>query len=241
MGIGFKVAPGVRIRASSRGISAGVGPRAARVHVGNRGVGISSGVGPVSGYTHLGGRGSRKGSGGATPRASYGGPTKASIAAREREAKVAARETDIENVKALEQALVSVHRETFPPAARVVVPPPEEVNPASIQAHLEETAGIPALVQSTGGGEQAPMAPAPDPVDRYRLMRVHRKRARVGVPIWSLKERIDAARRADREAEEAASREVIKRADAQRVEQARLDELWTELDDEPRDVPNAVR
>lgn len=39
----FKVAPGVRIRASSRGISAGVGPRAARVHVGTRGVGVSSG------------------------------------------------------------------------------------------------------------------------------------------------------------------------------------------------------
>ncbi len=229
MGIGFKVAPGVRIRASSRGISAGVGPRAARVHVGTRGVGVSSGVGPISGYTHLGGGGSRKSSGGTTRRASYGGPTKASIAAREREAKAAKREADIESVKALEQALVSVHKETFPPATRIVIPGPEEVDPASIQAHLEETAGIPALVQAIGGGEQAPVAAAPDPVDRYEQMREHRKRARAGVSIWSLKKRIEAAQRADREADEAASREVVKRADAQRAEQAHLDELWTEL------------
>lgn len=206
MGIGFKVAPGVRIRASSRGISAGVGPRAARVHVGTRGVGVSSGVGPVSGYAHL-----------------------ASIAAREREAKAAAREADIESVKALEQALVSVHKEAFPPAARVTLPPPEEVDPAPILADLEEAAEIPALTQATGGGEQPPIAPLPEPVDRYALMREHRKRARNGISIWSLKERIDAARRADREADVAASVETVRRAEAQRAEQAHLDELWSEL------------
>jgi hypothetical protein len=33
-GLSFKVAPGVRIRASSRGIRTSVGPRAARVHIG---------------------------------------------------------------------------------------------------------------------------------------------------------------------------------------------------------------
>jgi hypothetical protein len=60
----FKVAPGVRIRASSRGISAGVGPRAARVHVGTRGVGVSSGVGPLSANSRFGG-GGRRTSGGA--------------------------------------------------------------------------------------------------------------------------------------------------------------------------------
>lgn len=90
MGMSFKVAPGVRIRASSRGISAGVGPRAARVHVGTRGVGVSTGAGPFSAYSHVGG--GRTSGGGR--RASYGGPTKASIAAREREAKAAAREAD---------------------------------------------------------------------------------------------------------------------------------------------------
>ena len=140
MGIGFKVAPGVRIRASSRGISAGIGPRAARVHVGTRGVGVSSGVGPVSGYTHLTGGGRRK-STASTRRASYGGPTKASIAAREREVKAAAREADIDRVVAIERALVGVHRESFPPAERVVLPPPEGVDPAPIRAELEDIAG----------------------------------------------------------------------------------------------------
>jgi hypothetical protein len=228
MGIGFKVAPGVRIRASSRGISAGVGPRAARVHVGTRGVGVSSGVGPVSGYTHLGG-GSRKTSSRGSGRVSYGGRTKASIAAREREAKAAAKEADIERVRALEQALVSVHKETFPPAQRVILPPPEEVDPAPIQAELEETAGIAQLVSATGGGERPPVARPPEPVDRYELMREHRKRARAGIPIWSIRARIEAARAADREADEAAAAEAEKRGEAERVEQAALDNAWAEL------------
>ncbi|HTR74172.1 MAG TPA: DUF4236 domain-containing protein [Solirubrobacterales bacterium] len=222
----FKVAPGVRIRASSRGISAGVGPRAARVHVGTRGVGVSSGVGPVSGYAHLGGGGSRKAP---ARRASYGGPTKASIAAREREAKAAAREADIEAVTALEEALVSVHKETFPPSAPVVLPPPEEVDPAPIRAELEDVAGIPDLLAATGGGETPPVAIDPEPVDRYELMREHRRRARAGIPIWSVRRRIDAARAADEEAEAAASVERDRRGAVQRTEQARLDEQWAEL------------
>jgi hypothetical protein len=223
----FKVAPGVRVRASSRGISAGVGPRAARVHVGTRGVGVSSGVGPVSGYQHLGG-GSRPNSRGAR-RSSYGGPTKASIAARERELKATAREADIERVSALERALVSVHKETFPPARRVVLAPPEDVDPAPIRSDLEEAAEIPALLEATAGGEVAPTAPAPEPVDRYELMREHRKRAQAGIPIFRLRERIEAAGNADREAEVEAVAEADRRTAAQRVEQARLDGLWAEL------------
>jgi hypothetical protein len=60
MGFSFKVAPGVRIRASSRGIRTSVGPRAARVHFGSGRTGFSSGAGPV--YTSLGGgrRGGRR-------------------------------------------------------------------------------------------------------------------------------------------------------------------------------------
>jgi hypothetical protein len=226
MGMSFKVAPGLRIRASSRGISAGVGPRAARVHVGTRVVGVSSGVGPVSAYTHLGG-GTRRSQG--ARRTSYGGPTKASIAAREREAKEAAKDADIERVAALERALVSVHKEAFPPAARVVLPPPEEVDPTPIRADLEEAARIPELISETGGGEVAPVAPPPEPVDRYELMREHRKRARAGIPIWSIRERIEAARRADGEAEEVAVEETERRAEAERLEQQRLDRLWADL------------
>jgi hypothetical protein len=226
MGMSFKVAPGVRIRASSRGISAGVGPRAARVHVGTRGVGVSTGAGPFSAYSHLGGG---RSSAGGPRRSSYGGPTKASIAAREREAKAAAREADIERVAALEKALVSVHGARFPEAERAVLPPVEEVEPAAIQAELEAAAGMPALVEVTGGGEVAPLAADPEPVDRYELMREHRRRARAGVPFWQIRDRIVAARGADTEAEAAAIREIEHRLEAQREEQSRLDGLWNEL------------
>jgi hypothetical protein len=227
MAMSFKVAPGVRIRASSRGISAGVGPRAARVHVGTRGVGVSSGVGPFSAYSHLGGSGRSAGDG--ARRASYGGPTKASIAAREREAKAAAREAKIDRVAALEKALVSVHGASFPEARRAILPPAEEVDPAPIQADLEAAAGIPELVDATGGGEIAPTAADPEPVDRYELMREHRKRARAGIPFWLIRDQIAAARAADVEAEAAAEHERQRRLEAQREEQARLDGLWNQL------------
>jgi hypothetical protein len=225
MGMSFKVAPGISIRASSRGISAGVGPRAARVHVGTRGIGVSSGVGPVSGYSHIaGGRAS-----GTRRRSSYGGPTKASIAAREREAKEAAREADIERVVELERALVSVHSAIFPEARRTVLPPVDEVDPTSIQTELEASAGVPDLIAATGGAEVPPTAPDPERVDRYELMREHRKRARAGISIWKVRDRISAASDADAEAEAAAVVEEKRRIQAQRDEQVRLDGLWNQL------------
>jgi Protein of unknown function (DUF4236) len=54
MGFSFKVAPGVRIRASNRGLRASVGPRVARVHVGAGRTSMSSGLGPVSLYHTVG-------------------------------------------------------------------------------------------------------------------------------------------------------------------------------------------
>ena len=227
MGMSFKVAPGVRIRASSRGISAGVGPRAARVHVGTRGVGVSSGVGPFSTYSHLSGGSGRA----ARSRPRSVGPTKAAIAAAERDVRTAERETDIERVAALERQLVSVHAESFPAAERTVLPPPDPVDPDPIEAELSESAGVPALTEATGGGNDAPIASDPEPVDRYELMREFRKRARRGIPFWRLRDQIDAARVADIEAEEAAGVEADRRADGQRSEQARLDRLWRELSD----------
>jgi hypothetical protein len=225
----FKVAPGVSIRASSRGISAGVGPRAARVHVGTRGVGVSSGVGPLSAYSRLGGSGNGGRSSGGARRASYGGATKASIAAREREAKAAAREADIDRVAALEKALISVHSASFPDAERVTLPPPDEVDPQPIETERATAAGIPQLVAATGGGDAPPVAADPEPVDRYELMREHRKRARASIPLWSIRDQIAAARNADAEAETAAETETKRRSEEQRHEQARLDDLWSKL------------
>ncbi len=233
----FKVAPGVRIRASSRGISTGIGPRAARVRVGARGVGVSSGVGPVS-TSHLGGAG--RGSSGGTRRASYGGATKASIAAREREAKSVAREANIDRVAALEKALISVHDASFPEAERVTLPPPDEVDPQPIETERAAAALVAAGVAAAGGGEVPPVAADPEPVDRYELMREHRKHARAGIPFWNIRDQIAAARDADAEAEFAAEVETKRRAEEQRHEQERLDDLWNKLQAERSRIASEV-
>jgi hypothetical protein len=60
MGFGLRIAPGVRVSASSRGLRASVGPRAARVHVGSGRTGFSTGAGPLTYYTSLGGSGGRR-------------------------------------------------------------------------------------------------------------------------------------------------------------------------------------
>jgi hypothetical protein len=162
-------------------------------------------------------------------RSTYRGPTKASVAAYERELRAAEREADIEKVAAMEKALIAVHKQSFPKAARFELPAAEAVDPEAIEVELEKAAGIPDLAASIGGGQIAPTAASPEPVDRYELMRAYRKRRRAGIPIWGMRERLDAARSADREAEEAAVAETNRRADAQQSEQARLDELWEQL------------
>jgi hypothetical protein len=189
-------------------------------------VGVSSGVGPISGYTHLGGGARRATSSG---RQSSGGPTKASIAAHERELRAAQREADIEKVAGLEASLVNVHQQSFPKAQRIELPPPEEIDPEPIKNRLEEAAGIPILVTELGGGEQAPVVAEPEPVDRYELMRRHRKQARQGISIFKVRDRLDAARDADRRAEAAAAVEAERQQEARDAEQVRFDEMWAKL------------
>lgn len=50
----FKIAPGVRVSASSRGLRTHLGPRMARVHVGGGRTGVSTGAGPFTAYESLG-------------------------------------------------------------------------------------------------------------------------------------------------------------------------------------------
>jgi hypothetical protein len=223
----FKVAPGVRVSASSRGLSSSFGPRAARVHVSTRGVGVSSGVGPFATYSRFG-QSSRGGGRGAAASRSTG-PTKASIAAYERELKAAQREADIDKVAALERHLVSVHAQSFPKAERVVLPPAEAVDPVPIGVQLETELGIPDLVAKIGG-ESPPIAPPPEPVDRYELMRTFRRRKRQGIPFWRLREQIEAAKEADREAEEEEAVETRERDAVRAAEQAKLDDSWRDLE-----------
>jgi len=152
-----------------------------------------------------------------------------SIAAYERELKAAQREADIDRVAGLEKALVSFHKESFPKAERVVVAPAEAVDPEPIRAELEGEMEIPELIAQLGGSAAPPVAPAPEPVDRYQLMREFRKRRRQGIPLWRLRDRIEAARQADREAEATADVEEGEREVAQEAEQTKLNGLWEGL------------
>ena len=140
-GVSIKLAPGVRVRASSRGIRASVGPRIARVHAGAGRTTLSSGIGPFTSSTSAGGRrrpasGGRGGSTTGTPRTS--------LAALERQARQAQRDAEITAVARTEQALVSLHHEQFRPTQRVVLPLPPPVDPGLIeQAMLDQhLAGI---------------------------------------------------------------------------------------------------
>lgn len=135
MGFGFRVAPGVRIRMSSRGVSAGLGPRVARVHVGSRGgIGLSSGVGPFSTYSSLssgrssGSRRSRSGG--------YGGPTASSIAAQERAQRKLERLQEIQEVANENLRLAVLAAESFAPITKPTASPPPLTTPEQLSREV---------------------------------------------------------------------------------------------------------
>jgi stress response protein SCP2 len=150
MGFGIRLAPGIRLSASSRGLRMGIGPRIARVHVGAGRTGFSSGLGPITYYTSAGGRrrsrsgGGRVSGGRAPARAVAGGPTRGQIAQLQREARRQAAEEAYRALVAWEQRLTSLHLEVFP---TTVAPPdlgPEPVDAGAMYAFLEqrELAGL---------------------------------------------------------------------------------------------------
>ncbi|MBU6244791.1 MAG: hypothetical protein KGP12_06205 [Actinomycetales bacterium] len=102
MGFYVRVAPGLKLRLTSRGLRASIGPRAARLHVGAGGPGVSTGAGPVS-YYHPLRTGSRS------------GPV-----ARGRAEKLA----QAKQVNAIWTWLLNVHQQEFPPAQPPVIARP---------------------------------------------------------------------------------------------------------------------
>lgn len=128
-GVSIKLAPGVRVRASSRGIRTSVGPRGARVHVGAGRTTFSTGIGPFTASSPVGGRRSTSG-GDANRRA---GTPRTSLAALERQARQVQREAEITAVAHMEQALISLHHEDFPPARRAGLPLPPPVDASLIE------------------------------------------------------------------------------------------------------------
>lgn len=123
-GVSVRLAPGVRIRASTRGVRASVGPRAARVHVGSGRARVSSGMGPFNVSTGVGSRRSTSPARRSTATAGRGGGQRSTLAQLERQARAADKQQQIAQVAALEQKLTCLHHEDFPPAQRQVLPLP---------------------------------------------------------------------------------------------------------------------
>lgn len=100
----MRVAPGVRLSASPRGIRGHVGPRVARVHVGGGRPGISTGAGPLTVYEPLS----------ASSRQSTQGMT----------AKQAERAQQVENAVRHFAHLENMHRQQFGGSVREIVTTP---------------------------------------------------------------------------------------------------------------------
>ena len=126
MGFSVKLAPGVRVRASSRGVRTSIGPRAARMHVGSGRTGVSTGVGPVSLYSGVGGSSRRR-----TGTASVNRQLAAARAADKAQ-------QAIHLADALE-AITNLHRERFAQARPPVAPKPPELETGEIhRRHARE-------------------------------------------------------------------------------------------------------
>lgn len=128
-GLTFKVAPGIRIRASSRGLRTSLGPRAARIHIGGGPTRVSSGFGPLTASTTLGTQQPSHRS--ASTR--WQAPRRpVSLATLQREAAAAERAETIRNVMQIEHALTTLHLHDFVPVTRPVLPPPHPPNVAAL-------------------------------------------------------------------------------------------------------------
>lgn len=130
MGFSVRIAPGVRVRASSRGMRASIGPRAARIHVGSGRPGISTGVGPFGAYTSLGGSRSRSSSSGRA--SAYATPSPAAVQKAQEAAELSA----------IIQQILNVHHEEFQDFTRPIVQAPavpsvEQLLPSITEQHLQ--------------------------------------------------------------------------------------------------------
>jgi outer membrane biosynthesis protein TonB len=131
MGFSFKVAPGIRVRATSHGVRTSLGPRAARVHVGAGRTGFPSGIGPVSLYTS---------SGGGRRRSRSAVPSKTSVAAHERQLRQTQKSQQAAELTAVFDAIEGLHRQEVTPAVAPVAPASAPVDEAAIRRWHEQQA-----------------------------------------------------------------------------------------------------
>lgn len=134
VGFSIKLAPGVRVRASSRGLRTSIGPRAARVHVGAGRTGFSTGIGPVGFYASAGGgRGvSRRGT--TSAQAAY----QRQLAAQQRATAQAEKAAMAKQLADAFLRILALHRVEFPPAQRPLAPEPAAPDRAAIYGHYEK-------------------------------------------------------------------------------------------------------
>lgn len=145
LGVSFKLAPGVRVRASTRGVRTSIGPRAARVHVGGGRTRISTGVGPLTLSSSVGGgarRPARRAASGTSR------PRQPTVAQLQAQARAVERAQQVADVAALERALTTLHRQEFRASTRQVVAvpsPPSADDLDGIRRELFRTAttGVP--------------------------------------------------------------------------------------------------
>ena len=124
MGFSIRVAPGIRIRASSRGVRASMGPRIARVHVGGGRTSFSSGLGPVSYYSRPSGARGR-----ARPAASVrsaGGLTPLQ----------ASKLQTAQQLQASLNQILTIHRHSFDAMTQPTAPDPQPVDVGPLRSQL---------------------------------------------------------------------------------------------------------
>lgn len=122
MSFSVRLAPGLRVRASSRGLRTSIGPRAARLHVGAGRPGFSTGMGPVGYYTSLGG----SGSGSAAARRPSTGKSSQALAD-------AVKAQEGQRLADALDNIVNLHRQEFPAAQPPVAPEPPEPDESEIR------------------------------------------------------------------------------------------------------------
>jgi hypothetical protein len=125
LGFGIKIMPGVRVRASSRGIGIGasLGPLSM-----STGVGFGSGLGVLD--LLFGGSGG-------------GAPAGRSAAAAHRQAREARKAEELEEwdrLAELHDSMISVHLADFPPARRPIAPRAKPLDEAGIRRKFEKDA-----------------------------------------------------------------------------------------------------
>lgn len=139
MGFSVKLAPGVRVRVSSHGVRAGVGPRVARVHVGTGRTGFSSGLGPFSVYGSVGGKRRRKSGGRSSGRPSAAALERQAAAARRVQGE-ADKAREAQRLAAIFQEIISLHRHDFPSVERPIAPMPLFPAPEAVREWHEKNA-----------------------------------------------------------------------------------------------------